>query len=842
MAGRQPPLPFVQKSLNRSLPLDGGSMHFGPRSFFSAVAGGNFVAAPALVVVLLLAASFDASAAEGQWLPEQIAELDQERLKKMGLSLSPDALWDGKGGGILRGVVNVRGCSGGFVSKDGLVATNHHCAYGALQAASRVAGTDYLGTGLVAQSRDQEVRAPGLWIQVLESIEDVTKEVRAAADAATDDKARAVAVEQKVNALLLDCEAKKPGRRCRIEPFEMGGRFLQFTTLELRDIRMAFAPPSSLGNFGGEVDNWMWPRHAADVTLVRAYVSKDGAPAEYSPDNVPFQAPAVLPVTAEGVDEGSFVMTCGYPGQTQRYLSAGEVSRQLQQVFPGVISTYGAWIAKQEELGQTAPDVKLKVAARMRSLMNRHKNARGMVAGMERMKLQERRAKEDAAVAKSQGAELTQAMDAVADAYEKTFERDVVLFNLRRILPGLGTAIDLQRRAREAQKPEVERNPRYMARSEAQLLSDIERNLRDYDDTVEVALLDDVLARLRALDGDAKRGLLLGSFADPAVDGETIVANTQMGDKDEVVRLFESKTLAQDLANASKTDRLLALGAVLASAIEVAEAEHKALEGKLLAIGPKYFGALKSVKQGPIYPDANGTLRFSYAQVRGYSSQDGLYALPQTTLDGAIAKHTGVAPFVLPKAVRAKAGDAKNTAWADGELGALPVNFLSTSDTTGGNSGSPVLDGKGRLIGFNFDRVWENIAGDFGYHPSRSRNITVDVRYVLWLLDRVYNATNLLEEMGVAGLRQQTTPVDTAQPSPVMTAVLAQVQHDAVGGLELDAPTTSPTIVGAPPASKADGKKSAEKKEAPRNTSAMILAVILLLGGFALLIGRREKD
>lgn len=794
----------------------------------------------AAVVVVLLTAAPDAQSAEGQWMPEQIAELDQEQLRKMGLELSPAELWDGKGGGLLRGVVNVRGCSGGFVSKDGLVATNHHCAYGALQAASRVAGTDYLKTGLVAQSREQEVRAPGLWIQVLEKIDDVTAKVREAADAAIDDKARAIAVEQTLNALLIECEAKQPGRRCRIEPFEMGGRFLQFTTLELRDIRMAFAPPSSLGNFGGEVDNWMWPRHAADVTLVRAYVGKDGAPAEYASDNVPYQAPAVLAVTAEGVDEGSFVMTCGYPGQTQRYLSAGEVSRQLEQVFPGVISTYGAWIAKQEELGETSPDIKLKVAARMRSLMNRHKNARGMVAGMERMKLQQRRAKEDAAVAEAQGAELTAAMDAVANAYEKTFDRDVVLLNLARILPGLGTAIDLHRRAREAKKPEVERNPRYMTRSEAQLLSDIERNLRDYDDTVEAALLDDILLRLRALEGEATTGLALGAFAAPTVSGETIVANTQMGDKDEVTALFSSKTLEQDLAKISQKDRLLALGGVLASAIEAAEAEHKALEGKLLAVGPKYFAALKSVKKGPIYPDANGTLRFSYAQVRGYSPQDGLYALPQTTLDGAIAKHTGDAPFILPKALRAKADEAKNTAWADGELGALPVNFLSTSDTTGGNSGSPVLDGKGRLIGFNFDRVWENIAGDFGYHPSRSRNITVDVRYVLWLLDRVYNATNLLEEMGVAGLRQQTTPVDTAQPSPVMTTVLAQIAHDGSGGIETESPAVSPTIVAAPSDKAAD--KKAEKKEAPRNTSAMVLAVILLLGGFALLIGRREKE
>jgi len=702
-----------------------------------------------VIIFALLLVSSAALADEGQWMPQQIHDLDHAMLKSRGLELTPDQLWKDNGAsGLLRGVVNVRGCSGAFLSKDGLVSTNHHCAYGAIQAQSS-ADNDLLQKGFFAKDKQAEIAAPGLWVRVIDRITDVTQEVRAKVDAAQTPYDKAKAEEAIRKSLVAQCEDGRPNHRCQVARFYRGSMFQLVDTIELKDIRLVFAPPSGLGNFGGEVDNWMWPRHSIDFTLLRAYVAKDGTPAEFSDDNVPYVPDTFLKVSGAGVSEGDFVSTIGYPGHTDRYLAAAEVQRQVEQVLPMLVDVYGELIDLMQGFSAQDDQKRIKVAAMMRSLMNRHKNARGMLEGIARMKLLKRRQQEHGEMVKlagTKGGALAKApddMNALAAQRRALHERHFLLGTLYRGPNSLAAALRILRWAREGEKPDAERVEGYQDRNKVLLRRRIERNVRDFDKDVDAALLDALLKRLRALPEDMRiaglDGLTGADIANVAVMNDSTLA------------LFEARD--PGLLDKLSSKPLYKLAYALLPVIEEDEKKQDELHGAMLDIGPQFFTLLKEVRKGPIYPDANRTLRFSHAQVRNYVPQDGLLATPQTTFAGQLLKHTGTEPFDLPQNVRAAAAKASASRFADADLHDLPACFLSSSDTTGGNSGSPVVNGKGELVGFNFDRVWENIAGDFGYHISRSRNISVDVRYVLWLLDDVYDGKGLLAEMGLADFK-----------------------------------------------------------------------------------------
>ena len=736
--------------------------------------------APILVTSVALAAPTAARADEGQWTPGQVVQLDRDKLASMGLELPLEQIWSGNGG-LMRAAVNLSGCSAAFISPDGLIATNHHCAYGAIQAASSVEH-DYLKDGFVARARAEELPAKGSAVRVLEKIEDVTAEVLKDAEGVADDRARAQAIDRARKRLVEQCEAPGDGLRCEIAAFYSMSQFTRFVYRELRDVRLVYAPPSAIGEFGGEVDNWMWPRHTGDFALLRAYVGPDGKPAERAEANAPYKPDAWLKVAHEGVKVGDFVAVLGYPGNTERYLPLAEVERYAAQIFPARIDLFGEWVALLEELGEQDAARKIKVAASKKSLANRLKNARGMLAGFQAMGLLERRRLEESALEewakRSENAAFAEVLPQLRQLgveRRETFAQEFVLDQIPNGPNLLGLAIDLVRRAREKQKPDLERPTNYQDRGEKKLWERQERRLRDLDREVDAHLLASVLARAAALPPALKlaafEGMSPGTGTGRAAYLERarkLVAGSKLGDPAVARRLFDA-----DLATLEKfKDPLLDLARALAPAYEAHEARAEARAGRQSRLGPQYFAMLRKIRSGPVYPDANGTLRFSYATIAGYRPREGLIATPQTTLSGQLAKLTGEAPFALPEKVLAAAKDAKDTYWADPRLGDLPINFLSSADTTGGNSGSPVINGRGEFIGLNFDRVWENIAGDFAYN-DRSRNVIVDVRYLLWLLDKVEGADALLAEIGVGGLR-------AAGPRPqIAAAAPAEARDDA---------------------------------------------------------------
>lgn len=687
-----------------------------------------------------------AGADEGQWLPSQLPRLDGERLERMGLQMAVERLSGADG--LLRAAVDYSGCSAGFVSAEGLVATNHHCAYPAIQALS-TPEEDLLHQGFLARSRAEERPARGRGeIDVVVEVTDVTQTVLAGLQTVEDDAERHALVTKQHNELAKACENEHPGHRCEAFSDYFGQQHRLVRSLHIEDVRLVYAPPAGVGEFGGDVDNWQWPRHSGDFSLLRAYVGPDGAPAPFSEDNVPYQPDVHFTLGTDGVAEGDFVMTTGYPGRTDRYWPSVEVQRYVDQVFPAVVSLYSDWVELLQRRGATSDALGLKVVARKKSLANRLKNARGMLAGLKRMRLVARKA----AFEESLGAAAKPVLEEAAALSQRAraaFERSFLLDNLLRGPNLLAVAVDDARVALESQKPAAERDPRYAERNLSLLWKNQSRRLRDYAQPVEVPWLADTLVRLKALD------LIPPFLASAPLDSRArargvaakMLSRSKLDRETFARRLFDAR---DPQAIRASSDGLARLGLFLARKTLESEAEIKAIEGGWMRVGPSLLAFVQKRTDGPLYPDANGSLRVSVAQVRGYIVKDGLQALPMTTLAGQLGKHTGEAPFDLPQRFRDAAENRLRSRWVEKELGDVPVCFLSTADTTGGNSGSPVLDGQGRLVGLNFDRVWENIAGDFAYDIAWSRNISLDVRYLLWTLEEVEEAHHLLGEMNVA--------------------------------------------------------------------------------------------
>jgi len=734
-----------------------------------------------LAAVALTSANADAN--EGKWKPDQIAGI-YEPAHAAGLELTAEQLWNPSGdertGGLLRASVNLGGCTAAFISHEGLIATNHHCAYGALQANSSIEH-DYLKNGFLAKTKAEELPAKGTNVKLLRSLTDVGDKVEAALAGITDDVARAQALDLVQKQIVEACEAPREGesgtvyRSCRVAGFFLGSHWELHEYVELQDVRLVYAPPSAIGEYGGETDNWLWPRHTGDFSLLRAYVDKDGKPAEYAETNVPYQPEQILPPAPAGVSPGQFVAVLGYPGSTDRQLWATEIERQRDQYLPMRAQAFAEWIAILDAAAAKDPAVGIKVAATKKTLANREKNSRGKLDGLARLGRVEVRLDEDAKLGARDEATQT-LLDQLAAITKARRERGGKAFVLENVGVGprtLATASDLVIWAREQDKPDLERRTGYQERNRNAMRTKLEQRAKDYDPAVDIELLASFLAHADALPDtnriaglDRLMGAAKGSLANlPAGAGvedrraayrevaTTALGETTLGDPAEVLALFDAPAKVR----ASK-DPVIVAARALVEDIDAQVPIDEAERGALLILGPQYFEALKTLRPTPLDSDANGTLRFSWGTIRGYTKPDGSEQRPQTVLAEAIAKHTGEGEFDLPDAVLAAAPEAGKSRWADPVLSDLPLCFLMDGDTTGGNSGSPVIDGRGHLVGFNFDRVWENVAGDYVWSDAQSRNVVADVRYLLWMLDAIEHADALLAELGVADFAGPPAP------------------------------------------------------------------------------------
>jgi hypothetical protein len=693
----------------------------------------------------------------GMWMPQQMTLPGHAAaFERLGVKLDPAALADPLAA-PLGAIVRLSGCSASFVSPDGLVVTNHHCVQSALQVNSTPAD-NLVERGFLAATRAEERPAgPAERVFVAQAFTDVTDAVRGGLDAIADPVARLEASEARIKQQLAACEKDRPHLRCNVATYFRGELYVLIEELEIRDVRLVYVPARSVGNYGGEIDNWQWPRHTGDFAFYRAYVGPDGKPADHAADNVPYRPRHHLRVSDRGVQPSDFVMIAGFPGRTTRTKTALEVKHDVEWSYPTFVE-----LAKQRyaiaEAHLAAPgETAIKAGVLKQRVQNGLEKIGGVLKGLTSGDLLQRKAALDdkaRAWAAEPGRErhkaaLDKLEELVLDE-QRTARADharAVAFSSSQLL---GSALGLARWAEERTRPDAEREPGYQERDLRPAIAAHRQLTRQFDATLDRALFRLALVRALALP-PAERPwlpLLLGvkprQTIDEALIDRTLEAwyrTSKLDDEKLRLDLLEKGTRAR-LA-ASKDPFVRAARRVWA--LHMAEEKRAdARAGELMLVAPYYVDALREVQGGLLAPDANSTLRITYGTVRAFRPAEPAF----TTAGQILSKDTGQEPFDAPPALLAAVRAREFGPYADRD-GELPVNFLSDLDTTGGNSGSAVLDGEGRLVGLNFDSTIQGVAADVVFDGSIVRKIHVDARYMLWVMDKLDGADHLIEEMGL---------------------------------------------------------------------------------------------
>ncbi len=705
-------------------------------------------------------------AAEGVWLPQQLPELavplKQAGLRANARQLAPFA--DPKGDPF-GAVVPLGSCTASFVSPKGLLLTNHHCALGAI-ALNSTGQRNLLRDGLRTGTNNEEVSAgPNARIWVLDSVQDATEQVRAELAAHTDPAERIAALNALEKRLVAQCE-REPGYGCRLYSYSGGNRYQLQRNIEIRDLRLVYAPPGNIGNFGGDADNWRWPRHTGDFAFYRAYVGKDGRPAAYAVDNVPYQPKRWLKIADKPLGAGDFVMLAGYPALTNRYAMAEEFQANAEWTYPTVAAHYRKLAALVEAEGRKSPEIAGKYAAAVRGWQGAAKNYEGQLESFRRTGILERKRSEEAALLDWLRGKGASGQPALA-AHERLLElgrqaraqreRDLILGQLQSI-GTLAAGARLYRSAIERAKPEAEREDGYRPADQAAFDEGLRALERRSDLRMDRQLLSYWLHEYAKLPQAQRVEALdqwLGGIDEKAIKRtlDRVGKSRLLNNPDQRAAWARADRAAFEQGKDAGKDAAIQFAVAVMPTVLQSEREIRARAGQTLTERPLYLQALAEHRKSlgaPAYPDANGSLRVSYGNVAAYTKDNGARQLPFTRVEEIAVRATGNAPFDAPPALlNAIAAKRFGSGLVDKRLGAVPVNFLADLDISGGNSGSPVLDGQGKLAGLAFDSNAETISASWLFDSALSRTIAVDQRYLRWIMQEVFPAPRLLAEMGV---------------------------------------------------------------------------------------------
>ncbi len=708
-----------------------------------------------LLMVQIVSISPNALGDEGMYPMSELEKLD---LQKAGLEMDSALIYNPDGLSLVDGICKIGGCTGSFVSDQGLMLTNHHCAFRAIRDASTPTH-DFLSEGFTAGTREQEAPAVGYTVRITDSYRDVSADVLSVVNDDMDPDKRTKAIEKKMKQLSLAEEEAHPGKRAEVSEMFLGKTYVLFLYTYLKDVRLVYSPPLAIGNFGGEEDNWMWPRHSGDFSFMRAYVGPDGQPADYSQDNIPYQPKVVLEVGSEGVSEGDFVFIFGYPGTTYRHRSAAFLGFLSELYMPTVVDWYGWQIQNLESSAQGDRQRQLALAARVKGLQNTYKNYRGKLQGIDRLDLLSNRRQEekelqifidaDPARKKNYGQVLTR-LDEYYQARAETAAYDLWLRYMLRSSETMSAALTVWENAIEKDKSEADREWAYMERNLDQTINSLVIKSDTYDPVADTLIMGELMRRA----GNISQAKELNALKDMTGADGAEKAQKYLEKSFRKSSLMDSETLLEAMSKSTEEleqmrDPFLRLVSELYPPYLEMREENKRRKGEL----DQLQAALQEIKrefQGTDFvPDANGTLRYTHGRVEGYSPKDAVQLMPLTTLEGILEKDTGHKPFNVPPRFRELVNSKDFGTFLSPELGGVPVNMLYSTDTTGGNSGSPVLNARGQIVGLNFDRAWEATINDFAWNHSYSRSIGVDIRYVLWVTWKFGGAQWLLEEMKV---------------------------------------------------------------------------------------------
>ena len=707
--------------------------------------------------LLAVMAALTARADEGMWLPSLIANRIPDMQEK-GFRLSAEDIYSINQASIKDAVVLFgRGCTGELISPEGLLLTNHHCGYGQIQQHSSV-DHDYLRDGFWAMSRAEELPNKGLTVSFLERMEDVTGVILKGYEPSMTEEERVELVKRNSDVLIAEVVKEGKGLRAIVEALYYGNQYFLFVYREYSDVRLVGAPPSSIGKFGGDTDNWMWPRHTGDFSMFRIYADKDNNPAPYSADNVPYKPKKYFRISVAGVQEGDFTFIYGFPGRTQEYIHSEGVRYIEETGDPHKIALRTRRLDIMSRHQAESQKVRIQYSSKHANVANAWKKWQGEAKGIRKMKTVEtKKAYEKAFAAWAAGTEYEGLTDRIAALYAqlepysfatdyynetvRTVEIAALAMNLARLYKGDGDSLKF----------------------DAAKASDlVEGFYKDYHLPVDKECFVAMMTEFdRNMPADSKPEFHVGmmeKYGNAEAWAEALFSETMFSDRAAAEALCtekDAKSLALDKEKVMNDPATVFLNEFTKWYYDAIRPESQRLNRELqLAYRDYMRGQMEYAKAldgheglAAFYPDANLTLRVAYGHIKGYSPADGVYYTPSSTIRGIMEKdNPEIFDYNIPQRLRDIYASKDYGRWADAS-GEVPVCFIATNHTTGGNSGSPVINADGDLIGLNFDRVWEGTMSDIVFDPEICRNISLDVRYVLFTIEKIGGAGYLFDEM-----------------------------------------------------------------------------------------------
>lgn len=685
-----------------------------------------------------------------------LSDIKNINLNEKGLKISVDEVYNPNGISLVDALVRIGGCTGSFVSDEGLIITNHHCVFGVVSNVSTVEN-NYLENGFLARTREEEIPAKGLSCRITDSYQDVSAEVLEAANKVDDISKRTTAISNKIKEII-DREQKKDSTIIAdVSEMFVGEQYILFRYKTINDIRLVYVPPRSIGEFGGESDNWVWPRHNGDFSFVRAYVAPNGTSAKYAKENIPYHPKKFLQVNPNGVNEEDFVFILGYPGRTFKHQPSQFLIMQEKYQLPYIQDLFSWLINLYEKRGENDPEFALSIASTIKGLANTEKNYRGKIQGLQRLQLVKKKQDEEKLLQQYIDSDQIlkgkygNVLNEISEVYKGIFEsgrRSLVLSMLSRNVNYYRLAELFIDYKNEMMKPEGERKSIYREDRKNEFYSALTNLYNTFRPDLEPQIFYKILNDATAFDElkDIEPFKSFGKVKDKQKYIADLYEESFIKNSKEYFDLLENNDEAIDkiddpFINIVKQTVGLANSEMKQS--QLRDSELNILLAKLNDVKRQWLN--KS-----FVPDANSTLRLTYGYVRGYSPADATYFSPLSTVTGMIEKGKDNGEFKLNQKLKELYERKDFGNFINPKLNDLTVAFIYNMDTSGGNSGSPIMDAYGRLVGVNFDRSFEATINDYTWSEKYSRSIGVDIRFVLWVTQKIGGADFLLKEMGVS--------------------------------------------------------------------------------------------
>jgi hypothetical protein len=713
-----------------------------------------------LQVVALFVVSSTLNAQDGgMWIPSLVKQLNITDMQEMGLELTANDLYDINNSSVKDAIVHFGGgCTAEMISNHGLLLTNHHCGYSQIQSHSTLEH-NYLKDGFWAKNMDEELVNPGLTATFIIRIDDVTNSVLSGFTSEMSEKERGALISKNIATLKLQI-AKEDYQEVIVKSFFYGNQYFAFVTETYKDVRLVGAPPSMIGKFGSDTDNWVWPRHTGDFSMFRIYASPDNKPAEYSDDNVPYRPKHFLPISLDGVEEGDFTMVYGFPGRTQEYLPSIAIKQIKNVINPARIEIRNKALKIVDRQMRANEEIKIQYASKYARIANYWKKWIGENKGLEASHAVAKREKYEEelinkinadTIAKEKYGNILSDFDKYYAEFEKynlasafygeVVYRNVEILKLSSVFYGI-----VKRYEREGDKGDE-----YFERALPQLEGYLKGFYKNYNSDVDKKVFATLLQEyVEGVDNSFLPMYLLEEVDDYKNNygkmAEKVFSKSVLVEEKEIFSML-SDSPSKVISKIKKDPAFKIAESMIDAYNTKVEPKYSDLNAEIKKLQRTYMKLqMEMMPNKKFYPDANSTLRITWGKVDGYEPKDGVYYYPKTYLDGIMEKYVpGDYEFDVPEKLIKLYEEKDYGIYA--EKGKIPVGFIGTNHTTGGNSGSPALDAHGNLIGLNFDRVWEGTMSDINYDAKICRNIMVDIKYILFIIDKYGDAKYLLDEM-----------------------------------------------------------------------------------------------